>query len=263
MEQIEEAGIHSGDSSCVMPTQSISVEALEKIRLLSETIVKGLAVKGFCNIQMIVKNNEPLVIEVNSRASRTIPFVSKAVGLPLAKISALIQAGEAVLDGLTKPTQSHVAVKTPVFPFNRFPEIDPALSPEMKSTGEVMAFGKSFAEAYLKSLKAAGQEFGGKALVTDCGRNTANVVQALKNAGVEVIEANGKDAAAQIEACGFAVSIPQKNDENSFFRRQCIARKKTLVTSAFAAMAVAQCLKQNPGLQVISLNCASAKLAYA
>lgn len=263
MEQIEEAGIHSGDSACVIPTQSLSLKTLEKIREYAIKIVTGLEIKGFCNIQIAVKNEEPYVIEVNPRASRTIPFVSKAINLPLAKIAALIQANELTLSSLPAQTpKSLIAVKVPVFPFNKFPSLDPVLSPEMKSTGETMCFGTTFAEAYLKALNAAGQAFGQKVLLTSADSELEKILS--ENGGLTVIKATGEDALSKIGGADFVVSLPASGDLNTEVRKQCIRMKKTLVTSKFAAMAIAKCLNEKPAFKLISLNQASEeKLAYA
>ncbi|HLD76101.1 MAG TPA: ATP-grasp domain-containing protein, partial [Candidatus Norongarragalinales archaeon] len=180
MEQIEEAGIHSGDSACVLPTQSIPKNILETIRDYSEKIVNALSVKGFCNIQMAVKNERVVVIEVNPRASRTIPYVSKAIGLPLAKMAAMIQMDQMNLEKVTSKKMAWCAVKAPVFPFRRFPQLDPRLNAEMKSTGETMAFGKTFEEAYLKALIAAGTETAGPYLIGDCGKNDGAIRRAFE-----------------------------------------------------------------------------------
>src|SRR2546421_2612262 len=159
-EHIEEAGIHSGDSSCVLPPVRIAEEHLETMRHYTRRLAAGLSVKGLMNIQFAIKNDRVFVLEVNPRASRTVPFVSKATGVPLARIAAVVMAGKKLRDfGL--PAELRVDrfyIKSPVFPFRKFPGVDPVLSPEMHSTGEVMGIGETFGEAYAKAMTSAGTE---------------------------------------------------------------------------------------------------------
>ncbi len=159
MEHIEEAGIHSGDSACVIPPYTLSDEVIEIIKQHTYALARELEVVGLMNIQYAVKNGEIYVLEVNPRASRTIPFVSKAIGVPLAKIAAKVMAGMTLEDlGFCKEVEiKHVAVKESVFPFNRFFGVDPVLGPEMKSTGEVMGIDSNFGTAFAKSQISAGQ----------------------------------------------------------------------------------------------------------
>ena len=160
MEHIEEAGIHSGDSACVLPTVSLSPEIVEQIKENTRAIAGELNVIGLMNIQYAVKNRTVYVLEVNPRASRTIPFVSKATGVPLAKMATKVIMGKSLKDlGLTREvTPSHISCKESVFPFTRFRGVDTILGPEMKSTGEVMGIGNSFGLAFAKSQIAAGQD---------------------------------------------------------------------------------------------------------
>ncbi|MEM9015924.1 MAG: carbamoyl-phosphate synthase large subunit [Verrucomicrobiota bacterium] len=157
MEHIEEAGIHSGDSACVIPSFSLSDSMREKISSAAKDLARELEVRGLMNIQFAVKDEELYVIEVNPRASRTVPFVSKAIGVPLAKLAAKVMAGEKLVDlGFTAPiTPEHYSVKEAVFPFSKFPGIDISLGPEMKSTGEVMGIDSDLGMAYAKSQMAA------------------------------------------------------------------------------------------------------------
>ena len=157
MEHIEQAGIHSGDSACVIPPFSISDQIKEEISTASKTLAKKLQVKGLMNIQFAVKDEELFVIEVNPRASRTVPFVSKTIGVPLAKLAAKVMAGETLKDlGFTKEIiPDHYSVKEAVFPFVKFPGIDIVLGPEMKATGEVMGIDSDLGMAYAKSQMAA------------------------------------------------------------------------------------------------------------
>lgn len=165
MEHIEEAGIHSGDSACVLPPHSLPYKTVRDIERQSEQLARALNIKGLMNVQFAVKKNkqtgenEIYILEVNPRASRTVPFVAKATGTPLAKIAARVMAGEPLSqfrDQLRGMTTDHTAVKAPVFPFSRFPGVDPILGPEMKSTGEVIGLDRDVAQAFLKSQLGAG-----------------------------------------------------------------------------------------------------------
>jgi len=159
MEHIEEAGIHSGDSACVLPPISLSQEILDQIKSHTLALARELHVIGLMNIQYAVRRGIVYVLEVNPRASRTIPFVSKATGVPLAKLATKVIMGHTLKElGLTgEVIPEHVSVKESVFPFARFPGVDTILGPEMKSTGEVMGIDHSFALAFAKSQLAAGQ----------------------------------------------------------------------------------------------------------
>ncbi|MDP7602261.1 MAG: ATP-grasp domain-containing protein, partial [Alphaproteobacteria bacterium] len=165
MEHIEEAGVHSGDSACSLPPHTLSAEVIEDIRQQTVTLARGLGVVGLMNVQYAVKDGTVFILEVNPRASRTVPFVAKATGRPIAKIAARLMAGEKLADfGLDREAgrvaagsaEGHVAVKEAVFPFARFPGVDIILGPEMKSTGEVMGLDKSFDRAFAKSQIAGG-----------------------------------------------------------------------------------------------------------
>jgi carbamoyl-phosphate synthase large subunit len=157
MQHIEEAGIHSGDSACVIPAFSLSQKVLSTIETATQSMAKELAVRGLMNVQFAVKDEEVYVLEVNPRASRTVPFVSKALGIPLAKLAAKVMAGKSLRElGFTKKiVPQHFSVKEAVFPFIRFPGIDIMLGPEMKSTGEVMGIADDLGLAYAKSQMAA------------------------------------------------------------------------------------------------------------
>ncbi|MEC8826227.1 MAG: carbamoyl-phosphate synthase large subunit [Verrucomicrobiota bacterium] len=160
MEHIEEAGIHSGDSACVIPTFSLSDNMRQQISAAAKNLAVELKVRGLMNIQFAVKDEELYVIEVNPRASRTVPFVSKAIGTPLAKLAAKVMAGEKLVDlGFNEPiSPEHYSVKEAVFPFSKFPGIDISLGPEMKSTGEVMGIDADLGMAYAKSQMAASSQ---------------------------------------------------------------------------------------------------------
>ncbi|HIJ91534.1 MAG: carbamoyl-phosphate synthase large subunit [Desulfobulbaceae bacterium] len=160
MQHIEEAGIHSGDSACVLPPHSISKEMIETIKSATRAMAAELKVKGLMNIQFAVKENQLYILEVNPRASRTVPFVSKATGVPLAKLATKVMLGKTLPElGLTEEVVvAHYAVKEAVFPFDRFDNVDTLLGPEMKSTGEVMGMDVCLGLAFAKSQLAAGQK---------------------------------------------------------------------------------------------------------
>ncbi len=188
MEHIEEAGVHSGDSSCVLPPFSLSEQVLCTVKEYTERMARALKVIGLMNVQYAVQNGTVYVLEVNPRASRTVPYVSKATGVPLAKIAVGLMLGKklAELGGMTGGRVSGVLpvpqffVKSPVFPFNKFPGVDPALGPEMRSTGEVMGVGENFGEAFGKSQLSAGTP------LPDSGTVFIGVNDREKPAAVEV-----------------------------------------------------------------------------
>ena len=209
MEHIEEAGIHSGDSACALPPQSLTDGVIEEIRRQTTLLAKGLSVRGLMNIQFAVKEKEVFLLEVNPRTSRTVPFVAKATGVAIAKIAARVMAGEPLASfGLRTRAPDHVAVKEAVFPFTRFPGVDSILGPEMKSTGEVMGIDPDFAAAFAKSQIAAGNTLpstgtvfvsvrdGDKPAITEIAREltslgflllaTSGTAQAFKSAGLRV-----------------------------------------------------------------------------
>ena len=157
MQHIEEAGIHSGDSACSLPPYSLDAATQAELEAQTIKLAKALNVVGLMNVQYAVQNGQIFILEVNPRASRTVPFVAKATGIPIAKIAARVMAGESLASfNIKKPVFDHVAVKEAVFPFARFPGVDIILGPEMKSTGEVMGLDKSFAMAFAKSQLGAG-----------------------------------------------------------------------------------------------------------
>ena len=146
MEHIEEAGIHSGDSACSLPPYSLSKEIVDQLKAQTRALAKALRVRGLMNVQYAIKDDEIYVIEVNPRASRTVPFVAKATGVPWAKIAAKVMAGKSLAELGVKelPPPQHVSVKEVVFPFSKFPGVDIILGPEMRSTGEVMGIDRDF-----------------------------------------------------------------------------------------------------------------------
>jgi carbamoyl-phosphate synthase large subunit len=157
MEHIEEAGIHSGDSACSLPTHSLSDAVLAEIERQTRALALALDVGGLMNVQYAVQNDVVFILEVNPRASRTVPFVAKTIGEPVAKIASRIMAGETLASfGLTKKVLKHIAVKEAVFPFARFPGVDTVLGPEMKSTGEVIGLDYDYAIAFAKSQLGSG-----------------------------------------------------------------------------------------------------------
>src|ERR1700739_4905454 len=170
MQHIEEAGIHSGDSSCVLPTVNIREETLETLRAYTRKLALALKVVGLVNLQFAIQrdsqgNDQVYVIEVNPRASRTVPYVSKATGVPLAKIASRLMTGRKLREllpaqlasGKDLETGSHYYVKSPVFPWSKFAGVDTVLGPEMKSTGEVMGVAATFGEAFAKAQLSARQ----------------------------------------------------------------------------------------------------------
>ncbi|MEX6723539.1 carbamoyl-phosphate synthase large subunit [Parapedomonas caeni] len=157
MQHIEEAGVHSGDSACSLPPYSLPAAVIAELKAQTVKLALALQVRGLMNVQYAVKDGVVYLIEVNPRASRTVPFVAKTVGIPIAKIAARIMAGESLASfNLVEATPRHIAVKEAVFPFARFPGVDPVLGPEMKSTGEVMGLDTDFAHAFAKSQLGAG-----------------------------------------------------------------------------------------------------------
>ena len=163
MQHIEQAGIHSGDSACSIPPYSLSDEVQDEMRRQTIAMAKELGVIGLMNVQFAVKGTDVYILEVNPRASRTVPFVSKCIGESLAKVAARCMAGQSLeSQGFTKEIiPTHFSVKEAVFPFNKFPGVDPVLGPEMKSTGEVMGVGKTFGEAFYKAVLGANERLPG------------------------------------------------------------------------------------------------------
>ncbi|MFA4905277.1 MAG: carbamoyl-phosphate synthase large subunit [Candidatus Margulisiibacteriota bacterium] len=198
MEHIEEAGIHSGDSACALPPFSLSPETIETIKQNTYAMAKELKVKGLMNVQYAVKNDKVFVLEVNPRASRTVPFVSKATGIPWAKIATKVMIGKSLkAQGITREAEpKHISVKEAVFPFNRFPGADAVLGPEMRSTGEVMGIDDDFGIAFMKSQIAAGQNLpvSGKVFVSVNNRDKRSIVYIVKklvDLGFEIAATSG------------------------------------------------------------------------
>ena len=215
MEHIEEAGIHSGDSACALPPYTLSPATVTELKAETEAMAKALGVVGLMNVQYAIKDNEIFVLEVNPRASRTVPFVAKATGVPVAKIGARVMAGARLSDFKLDDDSiaPHVAVKEAVFPFNRFPDVDTILGPEMKSTGEVMGLDSSFERAFAKSQLAAGvilPEQGCAFLsIRDSDKAAAiAVARRLIDSGFTIMATRG--TAARLRDAGMEVKIINK-----------------------------------------------------
>ncbi len=198
MEHVEEAGIHSGDSACALPPYSLKPSMIDTIKEATRAMAAELNVIGLMNVQYAVKDDQLYVIEVNPRASRTVPFVSKATGIPLAKIATKVMTGRKLKDlGLTEdPVVEHISVKESVFPFMKFPGVDTLLGPEMKSTGEVMGIDSSFGMAFAKSQFAAGQNLPvrGIAFLSIRDRDkeaSVEIARSLRDNGFEIIATRG------------------------------------------------------------------------
>ena len=263
MEHIEQAGVHSGDSACSLPPYTLSPEIQDELRRQTELMAKALNVCGLMNVQFAIQGQGAdavvYVLEVNPRASRTVPFVSKACGLPLAKIAARCMSGRSLADqGVTREVvPPYYSVKEAVFPFVKFPGVDAILGPEMKSTGEVMGVGKSFAEAFVKSQIAAGTRLpkGGKAFISVKQSDKTKAVQVareLVELGFTVVATRG--TAQAIAAAGLQVTPVNKvtegrphivdmikNDEIALVintveeRRNAIADSRAIRTSSLLA----------------------------
>jgi carbamoyl-phosphate synthase large subunit len=215
MEHIEQAGVHSGDSACSLPPFSLSPELQDELRRQTVAMARALKVVGLMNVQFAIQNGVVYVLEVNPRASRTVPFVSKATGLQLAKIAARCMAGKSLAEqGVTaEVVPPYYSVKEAVFPFIKFPGADTILGPEMKSTGEVMGIGKTFAEAFLKSQMASGERLpsSGKVFlsVRDSDKERAvEVARSLHQLGFSLLATRG--TAAAIAAAGLPVTPVNK-----------------------------------------------------
>ena len=215
MEHIEEAGIHSGDSACSIPPYSLSAEIVEGIKIQAKVLSKELAVKGLMNVQFAVKDNEIYILEVNPRASRTIPYVSKATGVSLARLAAKVMAGKTLKElGLTSEKSiQHVAVKEAVFPFDRFPGVDTILGPEMKSTGEVMGIDDEFGLAYAKAQAASYNKIptSGKIFMSVKDKDkshTVDIARKLRELGFKLVATKG--TAGYLHDHGISVDVINK-----------------------------------------------------
>jgi carbamoyl-phosphate synthase large subunit len=214
LQHIEEAGVHSGDSACAIPPHSLSPEIVAEIERQTRELALALKVRGLMNVQFAVKDSEVYLIEVNPRASRTVPFVAKAIGQPVAKIAARVMAGEPLSSfGEVGRKPSYIAVKESVFPFARFPGTDPVLGPEMKSTGEVMGIASDFDIAFAKALIGAGMALPqeGTAFVSVKDADKEHIVPAVEKLielGFTIIATGG--TAAHLQAKGLPVEVVNK-----------------------------------------------------
>jgi len=277
MEHVEQAGVHSGDSSCSLPPATLSAALQDEMRAQTRKMARGLNVVGLMNVQFAVQNGIVYVLEVNPRASRTVPFVSKATGVPLAKVAARVMTGRKLkeLGATVERIPRYYSVKEAVFPFNKFPESDPILGPEMKSTGEVMGTGRTFGEAYAKSQLAGGAALPtrGVALFSVRDRDkpaAVDIARRLILKGFEIVATDG--TARELESAGvpcrkvFKVREGRphivdmiKNDEISLIvnttegrqaireshsiRREAVHRKVTYYTTIAAAKATCVALE--------------------
>ena len=299
MEHIEQAGVHSGDSACSLPPYSLSQEIIAEIKRQTALMARALNVKGLMNVQFAIQDGDVYVLEVNPRASRTVPYVSKATGLQLAKIAARAMAGKTLAEqGINKEvTPSYYSVKEAVFPFVKFPGVDTILGPEMKSTGEVMGVGESFGEAFVKSQLAASAWLpeSGTVFISVRGQDkprAVEVARGLSELGYKIVATRG--TAAAIEAAGLQVQVVNKvtegrphivdmikNGEIAMVintveeRRNAIVDSRTIRTNALAARVTffttiagaraavegLQYLRQGSGLKVYSLQDLHASVA--
>ncbi|MDB2414521.1 carbamoyl-phosphate synthase large subunit [Rickettsiales bacterium] len=214
MEHIEEAGIHSGDSACTIPPYSLKKSVLDELKRQSRELALALNVRGLMNVQFAVKDDEIYIIEVNPRASRTVPFVAKATNIPVAKIAARIMAGENLSDfALKEKKLKHIAVKEAVLPFSRFPGVDTVLGPEMKSTGESMGLDSGFGRAFAKSQIAAGNNIPlcGRVFISvkdSDKRHIKPIAQDLHDLGFDIVATKG--TAKYLEGKSIPVTIINK-----------------------------------------------------
>ena len=257
MEHIEEAGIHSGDSACSLPTFSLAPETIDEIKKQTYALARELKVIGLMNIQFAVKDGTVYIIEVNPRASRTIPFVSKTIGIPLAKIAARVMAGKTLKElGFTEEKSfPHIAVKESVFPFNKFHDVDILLGPEMKSTGEVMGIDTIFGRAFAKSQLATGIKLplDGTALISvkDSDKpKTVAIGRDLMEMGYRLIATRG--TADYLEKNGIKVSAINKVKEGSPHCVEAIEAKQIafVINTVFGE----QSIKDSFSLRRSSLN---------
>jgi carbamoyl-phosphate synthase large subunit len=214
MEHIEEAGVHSGDSACAIPPHSLKPPIVAEIERQTVALARALNVRGLMNVQYAVQDEDIYVLEVNPRASRTVPFVAKAIGLPVAAIAARVMAGETLASfRLERPVLDHIAVKEAVMPFARFPGVDTVLGPEMRSTGEVMGLDENFGRAFAKSQIGAGARLphGGTVFISLKDADKAYAVPSARHLiemGFDLIATRG--TAKYLEAAGLQVGIVNK-----------------------------------------------------
>ena len=256
MEHIEEAGVHSGDSACVLPPHTLSRATVEEIKRQTAQMALALGVVGLMNVQFAVQGDEIFVLEVNPRASRTVPFVAKAVGAPIAGIAARVMAGEKLSAfDLPSPEPGHVAVKEAVLPFARFPGVDTLLGPEMRSTGEVMGLDRNFARAFLKSQMGAGVELpdGGAAFISVRDGDKAAILGAARRIaglGFSIIATEGTRDFLQ------ANGVPAQRINKVFEGRPNIvdAMKNGEIALVFNTTEGAQSIKDSAGIRATALS---------
>ena len=287
MQHIEQAGVHSGDSACSLPPFSLDEAVQEKLREQMARMARAIGVVGLMNAQFAVQGNKIYVLEVNPRASRTVPFVSKAIGLPVAKIAARCMVGQSLASQSVPETvnMNYFAVKEAVFPFVKFQGVDPTLGPEMKSTGEVMGVGRSFAEAFLKSQLAAGEKLpsDGKVLISvrKADREGAVMIaRKLSALGFELLATRG--TAREILQAGLECTVVNKVREgrphivdmiingeigliinttegkqalaDSFtIRREALQNKVAYTTTLSGGLATCEALRYKSGMEVYCL----------
>jgi carbamoyl-phosphate synthase large subunit len=284
MEHIEQAGVHSGDSGCSLPPNSLSAEVQADLREQTRKLAQGLKVVGLMNIQFAIQNGIIYILEVNPRASRTVPFVSKATGVPLAKIAARVMAGEKLkaMNVLGERQMNFFAVKEAVFPFAKFPDADPILGPEMKSTGEVMGTGRTFGEAYAKAQLASGVKLPrrGVCLISVRDRDKPTAVELARRLVARGFEIVATDRTAQMiidggVPCRRANKVREgrphivdmiKNDEISLIvnttegkkailesrsiRREAVHKRITYYTTVNAALATCDAIDHLDAVEV-------------
>ncbi len=287
MQHIEQAGVHSGDSACSLPPFSLSDEIQDRLREQTRKLAHGLNVVGLMNIQFAIRGDDIYILEVNPRASRTVPFVSKSIGAPVAKIAARCMAGRSLKDQdvADRPAPEHFTVKEAVFPFVKFLGVDPILGPEMKSTGEVMGVGKTFDEAFLKSQMGAGEHLpkSGTAFISvretdragaievarklvDLGFKlvaTKGTAKSLTDAGLECEKVNkvaeGRPHIADMIINGDIDLIVNTTEgkraiADSFqIRREALQHKVTYSTTVSGAMAICEAIAYDKDLRVYRL----------
>jgi len=276
LEHIEEAGVHSGDAACVIPTYSLSERLRTRMKEITHGLAKRLEVRGLMNVQFAIRNEEIYLLEVNPRASRTVPFVSKATGLPLAKIAALVQTGLTLKQlGVTeRPEPHHFCVKESVFPFNKFPGVDTVLGPEMKSTGEVMGIAPTFGEAFYKAQLGAGNalKLSGKVFISvrdNDKRLLILLAQSIADLGYEIVstrgtgevlERNGIPAKAlnkvkdggdnvltRLKEIAFVINTPNRRgggSDEAKIRSACAVNATPYFTTLSSAAALVSALRQ-------------------
>jgi carbamoyl-phosphate synthase large subunit len=276
MEHVEQAGVHSGDSGCSLPPNSLTREVQDELREQTRKLAKGLNVVGLMNIQFAIQNGVIHILEVNPRASRTVPFVSKATGIPLAKVAARVMTGRKLADlgFLQERVPPFFSVKEAVFPFTKFPEADPILGPEMKSTGEVMGTGRTFGEAYAKAQAASGVTLPRKGICLISVRErdkpgAVGLARRLIAHGFEIVATDGTARVLQDAgvACRRVNKVREgrphivdmiKNDEidliinttegkqaireSNSIRREAVHRRVTYYTTLAAALATCEAL---------------------